>query len=37
MPQTVEPKEIMLKILECNDLNLSTRVFSEGLVMSLFR
>ena len=37
MPETVEPKEIILKILECNDLNLSTRVFSEGLVMSLFR
>ena len=37
MPETGEPKEIMLKILECNDLNLSTRVFGEGLVNSLFR
>jgi len=37
MPETVEPKEIILKILECNDLNLSTRVFGEGLVNSLFR
>jgi hypothetical protein len=37
MPQTVEPKEVILKVLECNDLNLSTRGLGEGLVMSLFR
>jgi hypothetical protein len=37
MPQTVEPKGMMLKVLEYNDLNLFTRVFGEGLIKSLFR
>ena len=37
MPETGEPKEIMLKILKYNDLNLFTRVFGEGLINSLFR
>ena len=37
MPETGEPKEIMLKILECNDLNLFTRVFGVGLVVGLLR
>ena len=37
MPETGEPKEIMLKILECNDLNLSTSFFGEGLVIGLLR
>ena len=37
MPQTVEPKGIMLKILECNELSLSTRGVSEGLMIILLQ
>ena len=37
MPQTVEHKEIMPKVLECNDLSLSTRGVSEGLMISLLQ
>jgi len=37
MLETEELKEILLKILEFNGLDLSTRVFSEGLVMRLLR
>ena len=37
MLQTGELVEILLKVLEFNDLNLSIRVFGEGLVLRLLR
>jgi hypothetical protein len=37
MLQTGELKGILLKVLEFNDLNLSIRVFSEGLMLRLLR
>ena len=37
MLQTGELEEILLKVLEFNDLNLSIRFFSEGLILRLLR
>lgn len=37
MPQTVERKETILKVLECNELSLSTRGVSEGLMIILLQ
>ena len=37
MLQTGELKGILLKVLKSNDLNLSVRVFSEGLMLRLLR